>query len=196
MTDYAPLSLHVPEPAVRPGGTPDFSSVRVPEAGSVVRPRVDADPESIRDLAYSVIRVLDRDGEAVGPWGGLLNDDELLEGLRHMMILRTFDARMVMAQRQGKTSFYMQHMGEEAVSCGVRKALQPGDMNFPTYRQAGLLIAAGHSLEDMMCQIYSNERDPLKGRQTRHRARWRPRSSQVKTAAGTSVAFRRFLYGS
>ena len=121
--------------------------------------------KSIRDLAYSVIRVLDRDGEAVGPWGGLLNDDELLEGLRHMMILRAFDARMVMAQRQGKTSFYMQHMGEEAVSCGVRKALQPGDMNFPTYRQAGLLIAAGHSLEDMMCQIYSNERDPLKGRQ-------------------------------
>jgi 2-oxoisovalerate dehydrogenase E1 component alpha subunit len=56
-------------------------------------------------------------------------------------------------------------MGEEAVSCAVRKALLPGDMNFPTYRQAGLLIAGGHSLEDMMCQIYSNERDPLKGRQ-------------------------------
>jgi 2-oxoisovalerate dehydrogenase E1 component alpha subunit len=163
--DYAPLTLHVPEPAVRPGGSPDFSSVRIPEAGSVARPEVDADPESIRDLAYSVIRVLDRHGEAVGPWGRLLNDEELLEGLRHMMILRAFDARMVMAQRQGKTSFYMQHMGEEAVSCGVRKALLPGDMNFPTYRQAGLLIAAGHSLEDMMCQIYSNERDPLKGRQ-------------------------------
>ena len=34
-----------------------------------------------------------------------------------MMTLRAFDARMQMAQRQGKTSFYMQHMGEEAVSC-------------------------------------------------------------------------------
>ena len=94
-----------------------------------------------------------------------MDDDELLQGLRDMMTLRAFDARMVMAQRQGKTSFYMQHMGEEAVSCAFRKALLPGDMNFPTYRQAGLLIAAGHSLEDMMCQIYSNERDPLKGRQ-------------------------------
>jgi 2-oxoisovalerate dehydrogenase E1 component alpha subunit len=80
-------------------------------------------------------------------------------------MLRAFDARMLMAQRQGKTSFYMQHMGEEAVSCAFRKALLPGDMNFPTYRQAGLLIAAGHSLVDMMCQIYSNEQDPLKGRQ-------------------------------
>jgi len=165
MTDYAPLTLHVPEPAVRPGGIPDFSSVRVPQAGSVARPEVNADPEAIRDLAYSIIRVLNPDGEAVGPWAGLLENEELLQGLRHMMILRAFDTRMVMAQRQGKTSFYMQHMGEEAVSCAFRKALEPGDMNFPTYRQAGLLIAAGHSLEDMMCQIYSNERDPLRGRQ-------------------------------
>jgi 2-oxoisovalerate dehydrogenase E1 component alpha subunit len=165
MKEHGVLALHVPEPAVRPGGDPDFSSVRIPEAGSVARPEVDADPSSIRDLAFSIIRVLNREGEAVGPWAGLLSDAELLEGLRHMMTLRAFDARMLMAQRQGKTSFYMQHMGEEAVSCAFRKALSPGDMNFPTYRQAGLLIADGYPLVDMMCQIYSNEMDPLKGRQ-------------------------------
>jgi 2-oxoisovalerate dehydrogenase E1 component alpha subunit len=165
MTNYAPLALHVPEPAVRPGGIPDVTNVRISTAGSVARPDVDADPESIRDLAYSIIRVLNRDGEAVGAWAGFLSDDALLEGLRHMMTLRAFDARMQMAQRQGKTSFYMQHMGEEAVSCAFRKALLPGDMNFPTYRQAGLLIAAGYPLVEMMCQIYSNEQDPLKGRQ-------------------------------
>src|SRR3712207_2054310 len=165
MDDLASLSLHVPEPAVRPGDTPDFSNVQIPKAGSVPRPDVDADPEAIRDLAFSVIRVLNRAGEAVGPWAGLLSDEELLDGLRHMMTLRTFDARMLMAQRQGKTSFYMQHTGEEAISCAFRKALLPGDMNFPTYRQAGLLIAGDYPLVDMMCQIYSNERDPLKGRQ-------------------------------
>jgi 2-oxoisovalerate dehydrogenase E1 component alpha subunit len=163
--DFGPLTLHVPEPAVRPGGKPDFSNVRIPRAGSVARPAVDADPETMRDLAYSVIRILNREGEAVGPWAGLLSDDELLQGLRDMMTLRAFDARMQMAQRQGKTSFYMQHMGEEAVSCAFRKALAPGDMNFPTYRQAGLLIAGGYPLVEMASQIYSNERDPLKGRQ-------------------------------
>jgi 2-oxoisovalerate dehydrogenase E1 component alpha subunit len=72
---------------------------------------------------------------------------------------------MLIAQRQGKTSFYMQHLGEEAISSAFRKALLPGDMNFPTYRQAGLLIAGGYSMVDMMCQVYSNSRDPLKGRQ-------------------------------
>jgi 2-oxoisovalerate dehydrogenase E1 component alpha subunit len=165
MPAYEKLRLHVPEPEVRPGDQPDFSTVSIPKAGSVPRPPVDVDPREIRDLAYSIIRVLNRDGEAVGPWAGTLSEAELLEGLRHMMTLRTFDARMVTAQRQGKTSFYMQHMGEEAVSCAFRRALEPGDMNFPTYRQAGLLIAGGYPMVEMMNQIYSNEADPLKGRQ-------------------------------
>jgi 2-oxoisovalerate dehydrogenase E1 component alpha subunit len=139
--------------------------VKIPEPGGVPRPEVDVDPRDIRDLAFSIIRVLDRSGEAVGPWAGLLSDEELVEGMRHMMTLRTFDARMLIAQRQGKTSFYMQHLGEEAIACAFRRALSPGDMNFPTYRQAGLLIADGYPMVEMMCQIYSNSRDPLKGRQ-------------------------------
>jgi 2-oxoisovalerate dehydrogenase E1 component alpha subunit len=165
MSDPGRLSFHVPAPAVRPGGTPDFSEVRISRAGEVRRPEVDTAPEDIRDLAYSIIRVLNREGEAVGPWAGLLSNEEILEGLRHMMTLRAFDARMLMAQRQGKTSFYMQHMGEEAVSCAFRRVLLPGDMNFPTYRQAGLLIAGDYPMAKMMSQIYSNELDPLKGRQ-------------------------------
>lgn len=35
-------------------------------------------------------------------------------------------------------------------------------MNFPTYRQAGLLIADDYPLVTMMNQIFSNEQDPLK----------------------------------
>jgi 2-oxoisovalerate dehydrogenase E1 component alpha subunit len=38
-------------------------------------------------------------------------------------------------------------------------------MCFPTYRQQGLLIAAGWPLVDMMCSVFSNEKDRLKGRQ-------------------------------
>jgi 2-oxoisovalerate dehydrogenase E1 component alpha subunit len=63
MIEPAPLRFYVPEPAVRPGGQPDFSNVRIPEAGSVRRPDIAADPESIRDLAFSIIRLLDRNAE-------------------------------------------------------------------------------------------------------------------------------------
>ncbi|WP_417429729.1 3-methyl-2-oxobutanoate dehydrogenase (2-methylpropanoyl-transferring) subunit alpha [Kiloniella sp.] len=165
MSEKKRLHLHVPEPEFRPGDKPDFSNVTIPKAGSVRRPDVDVSPEEIRDLAYSIIRVLNRDGNAVGPWADLLSDDELIKGLRHMMTLRAFDARMMMAQRQGKTSFYMQHLGEEAVSTAFQCALEKGDMNFPTYRQAGLLLAQDYPMVKMMNQIYSNEEDPLKGRQ-------------------------------
>jgi 2-oxoisovalerate dehydrogenase E1 component alpha subunit len=165
MADVRPLTLRVPEPAVRPGGTPVFADIATSEAGAVRRPPIDVAADDIRDLAYAIIRVLDDEGRAVGPWAGTRDDAEALEGLRHMMTLRAFDARMLMAQRQGKTSFYMQHLGEEAVSCAFQRALEPGDMNFPTYRQAGLLVAAGYPLTTMMNQIFSNAEDPLHGRQ-------------------------------
>ncbi len=165
MSEYPPLELHVPEPECRPGDTPDWRHANIPQAGSVRRPDVDTAPEDIRDLAYTIIRVLNRDGHAVGPWSGLLSDEELVQGLKDMMTLRTFDARMIRAQRQGKTSFYVQNLGEEAIGCAFQKTLNPGDMNFPTYRLAGLLVAGGYPLENMVNQVYSNEHDPIKGRQ-------------------------------
>ena len=159
------LSLYVPEPEFRPGDEPDFSNVPIPKAGSVLRPPVDVDAQNIHDLAYSIIRVLNKEGEAVGPWAGELSDDELISGLRDMIKVRAFDARMLMAQRQGKTSFYVQCLGEEAIACAFRKAQRPGDMNFPTYRQQGLLLSTDYPVVEMMNQIYSNSADPLRGRQ-------------------------------
>ncbi len=147
MPSAARLSLHVPEPSVRPGGKPDFSHVGFAPAGEARRPPVDVDPAEIRDLAYSLIRVIDDNGEAVGPWAAALTPAELRQGLRDMMLTRSYDARMLLSQRQGKTSFYIQCLGEEAIACAHRKALAPGDMCFPTYRQQGLLdrrrLAAG-----------------------------------------------------
>ena len=58
MPDAKPLSFQVPAPAVRPGGTPDFSDVPISRAGEVRRPEMDTAPEDIRDLAYAIIRVL------------------------------------------------------------------------------------------------------------------------------------------
>jgi len=82
-----------------------------------------------------------------------------------MLRTRTFDERMFRAQRSGKTSFYMKCTGEEAVACAQAMALDREDMCFTTYRQQGVLITRGYPLVQMMNQIYSNARDPLKGRQ-------------------------------
>jgi len=166
MTEPAePLRLRIPEPAARPGDKPLFRDLYIDRAGEVRRPPTDVAPADIIDLGSDMIRVLDINGDAVGPWAGTLTPDELRKGLRDMLTVRVFDARMLQAHRQGNTSFYMQSLGEEAVSCAHRRALSTGDMCFPTYRQQGLLITAGYPLLDMVNQIYSNNHDPLKGRQ-------------------------------
>ena len=77
-------------------------------------------PRRIRS-PIALIRVLDDDGAAVGPWDPQLDAETLRRGLRAMMLTRAFDDRMYRAQRQGKTSFYMKCTGEEAI------AVRPGD---------------------------------------------------------------------
>ena len=165
MIEAMALRFRVPEPPARPGERADFSYLDVPAAGSVRRPEVDTHPTAIRDLADSLIRVLDENGVAVGPWIPDVEVDALHKGLRAMVMTRAYDERMLTAQRQGKTSFYMMCTGEEAIAVGHALELLPGDMFFPTYRQQGWLIARGWPLVEMMCQVFSNERDRLHGRQ-------------------------------
>jgi 2-oxoisovalerate dehydrogenase E1 component alpha subunit len=155
--------LRIPEPA-RGHQLPD--RVRfVSKAGEMKKPALDEKVERVALMRKQLVRVLDDDGNAVGEWvPGLTADDKCL-GLRNMMLLRSFDARMLRAHRQGKASFYMQALGEEAIACAQQRALRPGDMHFPTYRQQGLLISAGYPLVEMMNQVLSNEADPLRGRQ-------------------------------
>jgi 2-oxoisovalerate dehydrogenase E1 component alpha subunit len=159
------LSLHVPEPSARPGCATDFSYLRISPAGEKRRPPLDTDAASTSDLTSALIRVLDDEGNAVGPWAQEIATETLRGGMRAMMKTRIFDSRMLIGQRQKKMSFYMQSLGEEAIGVAHALALDDGDMCFPTYRQQSLLIARGYPMVDMMCQLLSNERDPLKGRQ-------------------------------
>ncbi len=160
------LHLHVPEPTGRPGNDTDFSYLPLSAAGAKRRPPVDVAAAQTNDLAFALIRVLDDEGKAVGPWAPDMDVALIKRGMRAMLLTRAFDARMLIAQRQKKMSFYMQCLGEEAIACAHALAIGEGDMCFPTYRQQGLLLAReDNHMVDMICQLYSNSRDPMKGRQ-------------------------------
>ena len=137
------LALHVPEPPFRPGDTPDFSSLKVPAAGTAPRPDTNVLAAETHALTTALVRVLGENNEAVGPWDTKLDADTLRKMLRDMVTVRIFDDRMYRAQRQGKTSFYMKCTGEEAIAVAAAAALDREDMHFPTYRQQGLLVACG-----------------------------------------------------
>ncbi len=158
-----PLQLQIPHPA-RGQQTPD--RVRfISAAGEMAKPALDEKVERVALMRKQLVRVLDEDGQAVGEWVPNMSVEEKQLGLRNMMLVRSFDARLLQAHRQGKISFYMRCLGEEAIACGQQRALRPGDMHFPTYRQQGLLISSGYPLVTMMNQVLSNSFDPLHGRQ-------------------------------
>jgi len=165
MTDVAPLQLHIPEPHFRPGDPVDFAYLDIPPAGATRRPEPEAAERDMRDLPYGLVRVLDDDGRATGPWDPRMTPDDLRAGLGAMVLTRAFDERLFRAHRQGKTSFFLKSTGEEAVACACALAMGLQDMCFPTYRMAGWLIARGYPLTDMVNQVFSNAKDPLGGRQ-------------------------------
>lgn len=157
--------LHIPRPTARPGDEPDFSYLNLSPAGSIDKPPVDARTRDMEDLSSQLVRILDDEHRAQGPWNPNIDAAELQIALRWMLLNRVFDDRMWQIQRQGRISFYMQAAGEEAVSIAPGMALRPGDMCFPSYRNQGLYLYRGVSLVDMMCQCLSNTRDMCKGRQ-------------------------------
>jgi len=157
--------LQIPRPTARPGDEPDFSYLDLSPAGSVDRPRIGSRTRDIQYLSSGLVRVLDDDHTAKGPWDPGLDATQLQVALRWMMLTRALDDRMWQIQRQGRISFYMQSRGEEAVSIAQGMALRPGDMCFPSYRNQGLYLYRGVKLVDMMCQCLSNTQDMCKGRQ-------------------------------
>lgn len=94
-----------------------------------------------------------------------LDKDKALRIYRAMLFTRVLDERMLAAQRQGRLSFYMQCIGEEASVIGSTAALDDDDMIMAQYREQGALAYRGFGVDEFMNQLFGNDRDYGKGRQ-------------------------------
>jgi 2-oxoisovalerate dehydrogenase E1 component alpha subunit len=112
------------------------------------------------------LKILDEDGNTY-PNADLPEIDQTLaiKIYKTLAFHRVLDERMVASQRQGRLSFYMTALGEEATSVGGAAALYPQDMIMMQYREQGALMFRDFSLEDFMNQMFSNANDLGKGRQ-------------------------------
>lgn len=66
-----------------------------------------------------------------------LPKEEMLYMYNSMLRVKAMDKIMYDAQRQGRISFYMTNHGEEAVQVGSVAALDPRDLIWGQYREAG-----------------------------------------------------------
>jgi len=84
---------------------------------------------------------------------------------RCMLRLREMDNILESAQRQGRISFYMTCHGEEGIHIGAASALTLQDTVWAQYREAGILMWRGFTLEQFSDQCFSNCNDLGLGRQ-------------------------------
>ncbi len=193
----AELRLWVPDAPFRPGDEPRYSTFRQ-QPGDLVRPDPLAKPAECDAHALGLVRVLNDDGDARGPWDPKLSASTLRDGLRWMVLTRHFDTRLITMQRQGRLSFYVESRGEEAVGTAAGMALRTDDLLFPSYRQPTLFLIRGMSVVDMICHCIGNRRDVSKGRQMPVHYSWKkgrlvsissPVGTQFSQAVGAAMAY-------
>lgn len=84
---------------------------------------------------------------------------------RMMVRVQELDGIFFQAQRQGCISFYMTSAGEEGLQVGSSAALTLDDTIFAQYREVGVLLFRGFTLQQVADQCCSNVDDVGKGRQ-------------------------------
>ncbi|KAF7278270.1 hypothetical protein GWI33_008626 [Rhynchophorus ferrugineus] len=113
-----------------------------------------------------VYRVLDRRGNVLHPAEDpKLPDDVMLKMYKDMILLNVMDKILYESQRQGRISFYMTSYGEEAIHIGSAAALKLEDLVYGQYRECGVLLHRGYTLQEFVDQCYGNVGDMGKGKQ-------------------------------
>lgn len=111
-------------------------------------------------------RLMDEDGTLRRGVREPAVDKETCQKMYSTMVrLQTMDTIFYDAQRQGRISFYMTNWGEEGAHIGSAMALKEDDEIFAQYREAGVLMWRGFSLQNFADQLFSNKDDLGKGRQ-------------------------------
>ncbi|KAK9216265.1 hypothetical protein WN944_008272 [Citrus x changshan-huyou] len=122
-------------------------------------------PES-SEKRVPCFRVLDDNGELIkGSDFQQVSKEVAVKMYSHMVTLQVMDSVLYEAQRQGRFSFYLTTIGEEAINIGSAAALSADDFILPQYREPGVLLWRGYTLQQFANQVFANKADDGKGRQ-------------------------------
>lgn len=109
--------------------------------------------------------LLDRLPDNAAPLPHGLTLEQLQSFHRAMVTIRLYDERALKLQRSGRISFCVTSLGEEATQIGTAAALASTDWVFPSYRQYGVALWRGASVDMLAHQLFGNAADRVKGRQ-------------------------------
>jgi pyruvate dehydrogenase E1 component alpha subunit len=112
-----------------------------------------------------MLQVIRADGQYDSKLDPNLRAEDLTSMYRYMLLVRRFNERMMLLQRQGRIGFFMESTGEEAAQIGSAFALNGGDWVYQHYRNPGVCLVRGVPLKSLIDQLMANADDTSKGRQ-------------------------------
>eukprot|EP00505_MAST-04D_sp_SCG-Rhode-Island_P002114 Stramenopile-MAST_4_protein_2114 len=149
---------------------------------------------------WPAFRILNTDGTLrEGATAPEQSEKTVKEWYTTMTRLAVMDKVFYDAQRQGRISFYMTSGGEGGIHIGSAAGLKPQDMVYAQYREAGVLMHRGFTLQQFADQCFSNDGDPAKGRQMpvhygsvelNFQTISSPLTTQLPQAAGAAYAYK------
>lgn len=158
--------------------------------------------DAVSDKVIPAYRVLDGNGQVLdGATVPEIGEAFARKIYEKMSLLPALDNVLYNVQRQGKISFYMTTHGEEAAVIGSAAGLDDTDEVMGQYREMGVLLWRGFSLNAIMGQCLGNEEDSgTKGRQMpvhfgspahHFHTISSPLATQIPQAAGVGYALKR-----
>jgi 2-oxoisovalerate dehydrogenase E1 component alpha subunit len=94
---------------------------------------------------HQLVQLLTPEGERVEhpDYAVDLTAEEYRALYRDLVLVRRIDTEATALQRQGELGIWASLLGQEAAQVGSGRALRPGDMAFPTYREHGVAWCRG-----------------------------------------------------
>lgn len=108
---------------------------------------------------------LDEKGILVKEFPYSISEEDLIRGYKTMEMTRLIEEKMFILQRQGSVTFTLNCRGEEAAIVGSAAALSQEDWLYPQYRESGILLWRGYSIENYVHGMLCNGKDIHLGRQ-------------------------------
>ncbi len=132
---------------------------------------------------------------------GGMTKDELMNGLRLMLLSRISDEKIMKLLKQGKSYFHIAGAGHEAVQIAFGLQMKKGtDWAYPYYRDMGFLYAMGITPDDIFLHMLAKKDDIMTGgrqmpnhwgsREYNIPTQSSPTGTQFLQAVGTALALK------
>lgn len=145
--------------------------------------------DKFNPLEDEMIQVMNEQGEIVRPdLMPEVSDEEVLGLYKMMLKVQAIDTTALSLQRQGRMLTYASNSGQEAAQVGTAYALKKSDWAVPAFRELGMWLIKGWTVDKILKYWYGSEWGSHHGEDLRLLPVSVPISSQYQHAVGIALA--------